>query len=623
MPGIGTTISSSFSYGRGLFSPDQIDDLAYWLEPTLSTVQLSTDNVLVDGNFSDDGYANWTFAGTGDCEKAINDNPNSSNPNCFKLYAGGTCYVIGSPLITNQAYRISGYMKGNGSNALPQIWNYATGALVAGTTSATWQSFSTEFTAVADSRICLFTDDIGTVAFSDLKLEIITLLDGYQELDGYSNYSGWHAVLSKTTANPHSGTQCLKLSYDGINTYGVASQSTLTASGNYRLHGYAKGNGACRPIIQITGATVFAGTTASNWQKTDLTFSAPDTAIYLASDNLAADGYVCFDDLWVEKLPLLNANFSDGYNYWTGSNNAVLSVVSSTSPNLENALRITNTVANAMAYQRATLIGKSYRVRGYCLSDGYAIPKIYDYNSAIPFVGVNSHTDWQEIDFIYTAQAEYMVFYAISSTNGQFVEFTELNVEELPNVLQLRDKSTNHRNIEQSTVANYPAYLSSYINSKDVIWFDGVSDRLKTTFALAQPLTIFLLAKVRNTVEGYSYILDGGTDDHCALYRGSLSRNVSPYAGTTPGAITISDDNIHVIDTTFNGASSAIGLDGGTQITGNAGTSDPSGLTLGSSGGTGSFFSPLNLIAIIGYNKVLSTTERKNVVNYLKKLANI
>ena len=129
-----------------------------------------------------------------------------------------------------------------------------------------------------------------------------------------------------------------------------------------------------------------------------------------------------------------------------------------------------------------------------------------------------------------------------------------------------------------------PTYHTNLINSLPGLAFtSATSNHLTTqTFTITQPYTLFLMAdaSTNNTV-----LLDGATP---------LSMAIQPNLGTTVYARTSSGSyfditgcnytNPTVLTFTANGANSLLTCNGKTQ-TGNAGTANATGLTLGGDGG--------------------------------------
>lgn len=135
-----------------------------------------------------------------------------------------------------------------------------------------------------------------------------------------------------------------------------------------------------------------------------------------------------------------------------------------------------------------------------------------------------------------------------------------------------RDASGNADDMSQGTAASRPTFRSTVaaLNNRSAIEFDGVDDFVNGGSAEAnhaQPVSVVIIATawgaaVDNVIFGFS-----GND--CRIARGypgaeevAIYAGGSDYSGTSRG-----DANAHLYSFLFNGASSAIGIDGDVQTT--------------------------------------------------------
>jgi hypothetical protein len=171
------------------------------------------------------------------------------------------------------------------------------------------------------------------------------------------------------------------------------------------------------------------------------------------------------------------------------------------------------------------------------------------------------------------------------------------------------DQSGNGYTAAQATAASQPLYVASGQNGKPVGRWDGVNDGLKTSaFPLNQPNTGFLVySKPVGNQE--KFLLDGNTSNSLGMYFINAT-TIRIYAGAGPVAGTILDNGSKLmISYTLNGSNSYIWQNSVQIATGNAGTINPGGITLGMLG-TPSYYMPCDIAELIICNAALSTGDR-------------
>lgn len=177
------------------------------------------------------------------------------------------------------------------------------------------------------------------------------------------------------------------------------------------------------------------------------------------------------------------------------------------------------------------------------------------------------------------------------------------------------DQSGQNNHLNQGTGANQPS-----IPGDGTLLFDGVLQFMGTgVFTLNQPCTVYLRAKLPTTPTTFAYLTDGqvgGGGNRCAiLFNNSLvpGLDAGSFAVGSP-ALTL--NTYSSLAGVFNGASSVIQVDGTSFTTANIGAANPTGFTVGGSGGT-TF--PLNcrVAEIIVYNVAHDATTRAAVIAYL------
>jgi hypothetical protein len=177
------------------------------------------------------------------------------------------------------------------------------------------------------------------------------------------------------------------------------------------------------------------------------------------------------------------------------------------------------------------------------------------------------------------------------------------------------DQSGSGYHYTQATADRQPELISSSINGKPAVRFDGTNDFMScSTFALSQPYTLACVTQPRRNVGGM--ITWGGLNVY--LYRPLSGWRI--YGGTsqidTVGAATI---NIwHIVLGVFNGASSSIYKNNAAAVTGSIGTDGFSGTTIGNYyTGADLYSEQCDIAEILVYSKALSAAEISTVKTYL------
>lgn len=209
---------------------------------------------------------------------------------------------------------------------------------------------------------------------------------------------------------------------------------------------------------------------------------------------------------------------------------------------------------------------------------------------------------------------------SISGLQAWFESYDASTITIGTGVSQWNDKSGNGRHLTQATGLSQPTYTASGLpNGGYSIVFDGVADYMSTAaFTRNQAHTLYLAMKVTSRVIGES-ISDGiaalntaryyleNADNAATSYAGVGFTNAGPGTGVWC-----------VMQIVFNGASSKLRKNKGTQNTGNAGSSNASGLRVGAYGGgvPGSFYDGA-LAAVLCYNTAHTTTEGDLIADYI------
>ena len=181
-------------------------------------------------------------------------------------------------------------------------------------------------------------------------------------------------------------------------------------------------------------------------------------------------------------------------------------------------------------------------------------------------------------------------------------------------VSQWGDQSGNGRHLLQSTDAARPSK-----ESDGSILFDGAAQFLQAAFTLNQPETVYALVKIVNWASAKG-VWDGLSGNSMRLFTFVSSPRVDLYAGaqlvnTTAQPNIGSYDSIAAV---YNSASSLIEI-GGNIATGDVGTNNGGGVTLGQSGGFLDF-SNVQFKEFIVYSAAHDAATRAKIISYLNTL---
>ena len=188
------------------------------------------------------------------------------------------------------------------------------------------------------------------------------------------------------------------------------------------------------------------------------------------------------------------------------------------------------------------------------------------------------------------------------------------------------DKSGNSRTLLQATANNQPAWTPSAINGKYAADFNGTTHRLRASFTLSQPFTLFVVGRFNGTNPSSNQTMaDGfaGGNRARVFWSGAAATAIGMNGGsglslpTSPAANTLANA---VYESVFDGASSFFGWNGSPTVTGNAGTAVPDGITLGSFGGGTTAFGQVTVANVLVYGAALSAVQRSTIRRWLASL---
>lgn len=175
------------------------------------------------------------------------------------------------------------------------------------------------------------------------------------------------------------------------------------------------------------------------------------------------------------------------------------------------------------------------------------------------------------------------------------------------------DRSGNARHLTQATGGSQPVFYDKMRNGLPAVYFDGSKHMRTAAFTLTQPTTVYVVGMSTATPD---YFVDGaGATGTLAVRRGAGNfQLVSPtiLSGDT------GDSEWHVHCGVFNSTSSRIITDNGTITTGDAGTNNASGLTVGGDG-TATSANMLNgyVAEVLVFNGAHTDAQAQTVIAYL------
>jgi len=172
-------------------------------------------------------------------------------------------------------------------------------------------------------------------------------------------------------------------------------------------------------------------------------------------------------------------------------------------------------------------------------------------------------------------------------------------------------------NVSQGTAANQPLLIvaDSNYNNQSVIDFDG-NDHLDSgvfSSVITQPNTMFVVGNFGGA--GNEAFLDAvAAGNREVVFQTGGATTLFAGASLSGSA---SDTSVHIYESTFNGVSSEIIIDGSSDATGDSGAEGLASLRIGANITPG-FFLTGKEAEIIIYNANVSSSDRVKIRNYLK-----
>lgn len=178
------------------------------------------------------------------------------------------------------------------------------------------------------------------------------------------------------------------------------------------------------------------------------------------------------------------------------------------------------------------------------------------------------------------------------------------------------DASGRQRPLLQATSAIRPTMMSD-----GTLLFDGVGDYMQAAFTLIQPFTVFMLFQQVTWTSG-DVIFDGATGTTKVTQTASTPELTLDGGSALSASNTIPVGKFGVMACVFNGATSRLRAAGGgptVSVTGNAGSNNPGGITIGATRTPGNY-SNIMVREIAIYSVAQDATTRLQILRYLGRL---
>lgn len=192
-------------------------------------------------------------------------------------------------------------------------------------------------------------------------------------------------------------------------------------------------------------------------------------------------------------------------------------------------------------------------------------------------------------------------------------------------VRRINDKSGNGNNLLN---ASGSSLLSPILRTSGGLWwleFRAASTRyLQATFTMNQPTTRISAACVVTWLSG-TYLYDGGTLNTNVLGEFTGTPEIAMYAGSAIQPVDATEMTVgsnHVTTEFFSGAASTLAVDNNADNTGNPGTSNAGGATIGN-GGDFAEASDLNWFGAVHIGRALTAPEIANCRTFFGNLAGL
>lgn len=185
-------------------------------------------------------------------------------------------------------------------------------------------------------------------------------------------------------------------------------------------------------------------------------------------------------------------------------------------------------------------------------------------------------------------------------------------------VASWEDRSGFGRHVVQAADFRQPSYFpSGGPANMPFVQFDGVSCYLRGTWTQAQPVHTFLVAVPTIVNAASGSVMDGNNG---VANSGRLAMDAGPTLLRLIAGATLSTacdaDGWHRIGAKLDGATSSVQVDDAAAAAGDAGATDPDGITLAASG-VATALADAAISEVVQYNRALSSSEEDRLRSYL------
>lgn len=174
-----------------------------------------------------------------------------------------------------------------------------------------------------------------------------------------------------------------------------------------------------------------------------------------------------------------------------------------------------------------------------------------------------------------------------------------------------KDKTANLNHVLQATTTNKPTRQTAGIR------FDGIDNYLRCTFGAsqAQANEVWMVADYNGSTSATSYLF-GAIDTSNRAELGMATSKYVLLAGSSFSTSITPTNNKQIHQIIFNGASSALAINGGAASTGNPGAQAMTGLTLGARFDLGAWGN-VDIQEFLLFSSAPTADERTSLLSYL------
>lgn len=184
-------------------------------------------------------------------------------------------------------------------------------------------------------------------------------------------------------------------------------------------------------------------------------------------------------------------------------------------------------------------------------------------------------------------------------------------------VSQWNDLSSNGNHLVQATTASQPSRTGT-VNGRSSVVFDGSNDTMAAVLAsgAVRPYTVFMVAVNAETGSTQRTAFTFEPNDG-RFYRASAG-NLNMFQGAVLSSGVSWGTGVRLVTGVFNGVSSTVAVDSGSDVSGSAGTgNNGTEVNIGSLYGTGEYWNG-QVCEFLYYNGILGSTDQADIKAYLK-----